>query len=286
LRVDMHSQIHGVQEITFNPLARRGDADYGMLYVAVGDGGAGVTRHWPACCDGRAWGAVLRIDPAGTNGRNGKYGVPPDNPFVATNVAPPEVWARGFRNPHRISWDLTGSGKMLITDIGQTAIEEVNLGAAGAHYGWPRREGTFATDLPASTGPVYARPPQDAIAYTYPVAQYDHDEGNAISGGFVYGGSRVPLLRGKYVFGDIMRGRVFVTEIGGLEHGRQARIEELAIEADGRTTDLTTLTRNQRVDLRFGQDAAGELYIFTKADGVLWKIVDAAKRTSKAMRKP
>jgi glucose/arabinose dehydrogenase len=270
----MHSQIHGFQEITFNPLANPGDADYGLLYAAVGDGGAGVTKYWSACCAGGVWGTVLRIDPAGQNGRNGKYGIPKDNPFATAHAAPPEVWARGFRNPHRISWDLTGSGKMLITEIGQSAIEEVNLGVAGAHYGWPDREGTFATDLPATPASVYARPAKDSVAYTYPVAQYDHDEGNAISGGFVYAGDRIPLLRGKYVFGDIMGGRVFFTEIGRMEQGRQAPIHELAIEVDGKTTDLATLTRNKRVDLRFGQDGKGELYVFTKADGALWKVVD------------
>ena len=274
LRVDMYSQIHGFQELTFNPLAKPGDPDYGLLYLGVGDGGAGVTRFWAECCAGSVWGAVWRIDPAGRNGRNGKYGVPSDSPFVNTPGASAEVWARGFRNPHRISWDLTGSRKMVISDIGQSAIEELNLGVRGAHYGWPQREGTFATNLPATPEAVYPRPAQDSIVYTYPAAQYDHDEGNAVSGGFVYSGDRIPLLRGKYVFGDIMRGRVFFTEIRRLEPGGQAPIHELAIEVDGRKTDLATLTRNKRVDLRFGQDGTGELYVFTKADGALWRVVD------------
>jgi glucose/arabinose dehydrogenase/mono/diheme cytochrome c family protein len=275
LRADMYSQIHGFQELTFNPLARSGDPDYGLLYLAAGDGGAGVTKYWPSCCAAGIWGTVLRIDPAGTNSRNGKYGIPRDNPFVGTPEAPGEMWARGFRNPHRIAWDLTGSRKMFITDIGQTAIEEVNVGVAGAHYGWPQREGTFATDLPATPGAVFPRPPQDAIAYTYPAAQYDHDEGNAISGGFVYAADRIPLLRGKYVFGDIMRGRLFFADVARLEHGRQAPIHELQLETAGRKADLMTLTANKRVDLRFGQDGSGDLYIFTKADGALWKVVGA-----------
>ena len=279
LRVDMHTQIHGVQEIAFNPLAKPGDADYGLLYVGVGDGGAGVTKYWSACCAGSVWGTVLRIDPRGRNSGNGKYGIPADNRDATTQPAPAEVWARGFRNPHRISWDLTGSGKMLITDIGQSAIEEINIGVRGAHYGWPQREGTFATDLPATPGAVYPRPERDSTAYTYPVAQYDHDEGNAISGGFVYSGARMPLLRGRYVFGDIMRGRVFV--VGRMELGRQAPIQELAIEVKGAATDLMTLTRNKRVDLRLGQDATGELYVFTKADGALWKLVDCRRQASR-----
>ena len=277
LRADMYSQIHGFQELTFNPLAKRGDPDYGLLYLGVGDGGAGVTKFWAECCANRVWGAVWRIDPAGRNSGNGKYGIPADNPFVKTPGAPAEVWARGFRNPHRISWDLTGSRKMVISEIGQSSIEELNLGVRGAHYGWPQREGTFATDLPSTPGVVYPRPEQDATVYTYPAAQFDHDEGNAVSGGFVYAGTRVPLLRGKYVFGDIMRGRVFLTDVSGLEPGAQAPIHELAIEVDGNRTDLATVTRSKRVDLRFGQDGTGELYVFTKADGVLWKVVDCRK---------
>ena len=284
LRVDMYSQIHGFQELTFHPLAKRGDPDYGLLYLGVGDGGAGVTRFWRECCANRVWGAVWRIDPAGRNSNNGKYGIPGDNPFVNVPDAAPEVWARGFRNPHRISWDLSGSRKIVISDIGQSSIEELNVGMRGAHYGGPEREGTFATDLPATPEAVYPRPAQDSIVYTYPAAQFDHDEGNAVSGGFVYAGDRIPLLRGKYVFGDIMRGRVFVTEISRLEPGAMAPISELAIDVDGKKTDLATLTRSKRVDLRFGQDGKGELYVFTKADGALWKVVDC--RTDEPTRPP
>ena len=274
LRADMHTQIHGFQEVAFNPLAKRGDADYGLLYLASGDGGAGVTKYWSACCDGGIWGTVLRIDPAGRNSRNGKYGIPKDNPAAGKRGTPAEVWVRGFRNPHRISWDLTGSGKMFITNIGQHAVEEVELGVAGAHYGWPEREGTFRTDVPANPKSLYPRPPKDAVLYTYPVVQYDHDEGNAISGGFVYAGGRIAPLKGKYVFGDITRGRVFFADVSRMELGKQAPIYEFAIEVGGTRTSLEALTRNKRVDLRFGQDSSGDLYIFTKADGAVWKVVD------------
>lgn len=274
LRADMYSQIHGFQELTFNPLAKRGDADYGLLYLASGDGGAGVTKYWTACCANGVWGTVLRIDPAGRNSRNGNYGIPADNPFVRSGGVPAEVWARGFRNAHRITWDVSGSRTMFITDIGQSAIEEVNLGAAGAHYGWPKREGMFLLDVPANPKTVYARPPKDDVAYTYAAAEYDHDEGNAISGGFVYAGDRIPLLRGKYVFGDITRGRIFFAEVAAMQPGRQATIREFALQAGGTRTDLHTLTRDKRVDLRFGQDSRGDLYVFTKADGAVWKVVD------------
>ncbi len=269
LRVDMVGNAHGVQEVTFNPLAKPGNADYGMLYIGIGDGTAALAGY-PFLCDnkGKIWSTVIRIDPAGTNSTNGKYGIPKDNPFVNDPDALGEVWALGFRNPHRISWDMTGSGKMFITNIGQHSVEEVNLGVAGANYGWPNREGNYLYDVNANPELVYPLPEDDA-GYTYPVAQYDHDEGNAISGGFVYAGKKVPQMKGKYVFGDIPRGKLFYAEAAAMEPGQQAPVYELSVEFDGQKTNLETLTESKRVDLRFGTDIAGEMYIFTKCNGTL-----------------
>ncbi|HEX9782314.1 MAG TPA: PQQ-dependent sugar dehydrogenase [Opitutaceae bacterium] len=277
LRANMYSPVHGFQELTFNPLAKPGGKDYGMLYLGVGDGGAGIT-HPHLCHDtGRIWGTVVRIDPAGSNSKNGRYGIPADNPFVQRPDALGEVWAYGFRNPHRITWDLTGSEKMFITNIGQHSIEEVNIGMPGADYGWPEREGTFVFDAEANTEVVYPLPREDPESFVYPVAQYDHDDGNAISGGFVYAGDDIPLLRDKYIFGDIPRGKVFYAKVSEMEKGRQAPVYEVGVEVAGRKTDLKSLAQNNRVDLRFGQDSKGDLFIFTKADGALWKVVDAKR---------
>src|SRR5690606_18403702 len=263
---------------TFNPLARPGDADYGLLYLGTGDGGAGFSQYSFLCHDkSRIWGTVIRIDPTGNNSKNGKYGIPADNPFVDDPDALGEIWAYGFRNPHRISWDLTGSEKMFISNIGQHGIETVNLGKAGADYGWPIREGTFVIDGEIQEQVVFPIPPDDPYKYTYPVAQYDHDEGNAISGGFVYAGTEVPSLRGKYIFGDIVQGRVFDVEVSEMQQGKQAPIYELNVAVQGEKADLRTLTGNNRVDLRFGLDGKGELYIFTKADGALWKVTGCEK---------
>ncbi|WP_170110284.1 PQQ-dependent sugar dehydrogenase [Flavilitoribacter nigricans] len=275
LRADMVSGGHGFQELTFNPLAKPGTADYGMLYLGIGDGGAALGGY-PFLCDnnGSIWGSVIRIDPAGNNSANGQYGIPTDNPFVDQAGAVGEIWARGFRNPHRISWDEGGSGKMLITNIGQHSLEEVNLGKAGADYGWPQREGTFLFDVDANPELVYPLPDDDATAaYTYPVVQYDHDEGNAVSGGFVYNG-QLPLLRGKYIFGDISRGTLFYSEIADMIEGQQAPVYRLQVLFDGQPSDLETITQNKRVDLRLGTDQAGELYVLTKSNGTVYKVVD------------
>ena len=282
LRVDMSGNAHGFQEVTFNPLAQSGEADYGLLYLSVGDGGGSM--RYPFLCDSKQyiWGSVIRIDPAGTNSTNGQYGIPEDNPFVEEPNAVTEVWARGFRNPHRISWDRTGSGKMFISNIGQHSVEEVNLGVAGADYGWPRREGTFLFDVMANPELVYPLPAEDS-GYTYPVAQFDHDEGNAVSGGFVYAGTKVPLLKGKYVFGDIPRGKVFFAEVAEMELGQQVPVYQVKLEFNGQSTDLETMTESRRVDLRFGMDSAGELYLFTKSNGTLYRVVDAKESKTLAL---
>lgn len=277
LRVDMGSGAHTFQELNFNPLAEPGAADYGMLYLGIGDAGLAL-RRYPFLCDnpGNIWGAVLRIDPTGTNGPNGKYGIPTDNPFVNQADALPEVWAYGFRNPHRISWDETGSEKMLITNIGQHSLEEVNLGEAGANYGWPHREGTFLFDVYANPELVY--PVEgDVGQYTDPVIQYDHDEGSAVSGGYVYSGSAVEELKGKYIFGDISLGTLFYTEIKDVIAGEQAPIYRLDVSFDGAVTDLVTVTGSKRVELRIGVDQAGELYILTKSNGKVYQVTGVEK---------
>jgi mono/diheme cytochrome c family protein len=274
LRVNMVTPVHGVQEITFNPLARSGDPDYGLLYIGVGDGGAAGAGRYYLCQDNsRVWSTVLRIDPQGTNSQNGRYGIPATNPY-ATDGDPNtlgEIFARGFRNPNRISW--APDGKMLISDIGHANVEELNLGIAGADYGWPEREGTFLLNPRGNMDSVYALPEKERdFHYTYPVAQFDHDEGSAFSGGFVYAGTEIPLLKGKYIFGDIVNGRLFFVESSQLKLGQQAPIQELGIQVAGRDTTLQELTRSKKTDLRFGLGLQNELYLYTKADGRIWRV--------------
>jgi glucose/arabinose dehydrogenase len=273
LRVDMVSGGHTFQELIFNPLAEPDATDYGMLYLGIGDGGSALAG-FPFLCDNNQhiWGSVIRIDPAGNNSANGRYGIPADNPFVDQPGAVWEIWAYGFRNPHRITWDETGSGKMLITNIGQHSVEEVNLGRAGANYGWPHREGTFVFDVNANPELVYPLP-EDDTGYTYPVLQYDHDEGSAVSGGFVYRGELVPELQGKYVFGDISLGTLFYSELSEMNQGQQAPIYRLPLAINGQVSDMVTITGSKRVDLRLGTDAEGELYLMSKANGSVYKVV-------------
>lgn len=277
-RVNMVSGIHGVQEITFNPLSKPGDEDYGLLYIGIGDGGS-VEEGYSFIAHSRdkIWGSIIRIDPSGNNSANGKYGIPKTNPFVRdlNSKGIGEVYAYGFRNPHRITW--TRSGEMLACNIGQANIESINLIKPGNDYGWPLREGNFVTaDINENLGNVFPLPANDSIyKITYPVAEYDHDEGKAISGGYEYWGSSIPQLKGKYLFGDIPSGRLFYVDIADLKQGKQAVIKEWKITINGVPKTLKVACSNDRVDLHFGRDAKGELYIMTKADGKLYKLETA-----------
>ena len=280
-RVDMVSGIHGVQEITFNPISKPGDKDYGILYIGVGDGGS-VENGFDFLVHNikKIWGTILRINPTARNSANGRYGIPADNPFATSqnNNAIREMYAYGFRNPHRITW--TKAGDMLACNIGQGNIESLDLVMPGHDYGWPIREGTYvSSDVNENLGKVFPLPANDSIyKITYPIAQYDHDEGKAISGGFEYEGTTIPLLKGKYLFGDIPTGRLFYIEIANIKQGKQALIKEWKISISGTRRTLLELCGGERVDLHFGKDSGGELYILTKADGKVYKLVSATSK--------
>jgi glucose/arabinose dehydrogenase len=278
-RANMVGSFHGVQEITFNPMAKRGDEDYGLLYIGVGDG-ASVELGFPFLVrnEDKFWGSILRIDPAGNNSKNGRYGIPPTNPFAKSKNPNTvrERYAFGFRNPHRITW--TKDGKMLASNIGHHNIESLYMILPGHNYGWPIREGTFVIKANENMSNVFTPPADDSVyQITYPIAQYDHDEGNAISGGFEYWGTALPELQGKVIFGDIVRGRIFYVETADVHIGKQAVIKEMNVSLDGRPTTMIELSGAQKVDMRFGRDHKGELYVMSKPDGRVYKVVRAGR---------
>ncbi len=274
LRLAEWKDDHNADTLMFNPNAKPGSADYGKLYITTGDGG-NTTPSDPynqAQDLGAALGKILRINPLEQTGHK-PYGIPSDNPFVGHAGARPEVWALGFRHPQTLSFDTGGTGKLLIADMGQAQIEEINIGKAGANYGWPGREGTFAT-VRGDPGKLYHLSADDArFGFTYPVAQYDHDDPSfsnskhAIVGGFVYRGHDVPALRGQYLFGDLVNGTIYHVPVDNLKPGQQAHFEQLNLLDDGKPTSLLKLVHSDRADLRFGEGQDGEIYIMTKQDG-------------------
>ncbi len=273
LRLNMVSGIHGVQEISFNPLAKPGDEDYGLLFIGIGDGGCTENGYaFLVHNKQKPWGTILRIDPFGNNSANKKYGIPPANPFVKDKKDLGEIYAYGFRNPHRFTW--THSGELLACNVGHGNIESIDVIKKGNDYGWPIREGKFLLHPYGDLNKVFPLPADDSSYHiTYPVAEYDHDEGKAISGGYEYTGNAIPQLKGKFLFGDIPTGRLFYIDLKDLHQGSEATIKEWQVSFNDSIKKLTDIFGSGRVDLHFGKDAQGELYMLTKADGKVYKIV-------------
>jgi glucose/arabinose dehydrogenase len=224
----------------------------GDLYVGLGDGGSDYSRGDPWGDPDRngqnlavLLGKMLRIEPRLPDASvpsDGRYAIPPDNPFVARKGARPEIWAYGLRNPWRYSFD-PKTRDLWIGDVGAGAREEVDFQPAssqgGENYGWNSLEGTVA----------YRAPPPEAVS---PVYEYDHRSGGcAVTGGYVYRGTALPNLVGWYVFSDFCSGAIRALRLA--PGGSQVRfisgvdIEQLA---------------------SFGQDQEGELYALSLAGGV------------------
>ncbi|MEL6945256.1 MAG: PQQ-dependent sugar dehydrogenase [Bacteroidota bacterium] len=250
-----------------------------MLYVCLGDGASSLNFLENNLQTTQSFlGTIFRIDPSGNNSPNGKYGIPSSNPFfnsTETDILK-EIYAYGFRNPHRISWDTAGEQKMLVGDIGEKNMEEINLILPGRNYGWGKREGTFLYERILGRENIYELPSDDSLHnYAYPVAQYDHDEGLAVVGGYVYRRDDFPELYGQYIFGDIVSGILFHTNVEDLQLGKQAEIFKIATKgADGYGTSLLAEVNDSRADLRFGKDKEGHIYVLTKSDGKIRKILD------------
>jgi glucose/arabinose dehydrogenase len=242
----------------------------GMLYVAIGDGGAAddqgdghaIGGNGQDLGAGNVLGKILRINPAGSDSANGNYGIPPDNPFVGEQGAD-EIYAYGFRNPFRFSFD-SETGRLIAADVGQNDIEEVDVVISGGNYGWPVKEGSFLFDMNGSgSGFTTDFSPGIPAGLIDPVAEYDHDEGISITGGFMYRGNRVKDLRDSYVFAD-WTSRLFHLADNG-------SIAELS-PSGGIGVRITG----------FGQDRKGELYVLGQPGfapvgtaGVVMKIVPA-----------
>ena len=295
MRVGQSTVNHNIGTIAFNPHAD--SADFGLLYIGFGDGGGGNSGEvLTSQALATLLGTIVRIDPLGGD-ENSAYGIPADNPFASPcrrsgggcRRKKGEIWAYGLRHPQQFSWDR--DGRLFIADIGERQIEEINLGVAGGNYGWPLREGTFATAYGVGrvdSNKVFPLPDGDE-AFVYPVAQYDHDgidTGFAVGGGYVYRGVSVPALQGKYVFTDLPRGLVFAFDADNLPARRPAAIEEVRLYFDGEEKNLAEIAACDhnagwlRVDARLGIDAVGELYLLTKGDGWIRKLVSLPRADS------
>jgi glucose/arabinose dehydrogenase len=322
LRVDWPQFNHDGGDMAFGP--------DGFLYISMGDGGGAddadgqefivadgalpdnTTPMVGHQGDGNAQklntplGKILRIDVNGTNSANGQYGIPADNPFVGAAGVVEEIFAFGFRNPFRFSFD-SATGTLVVGDVGQNDIEELDVVVKGGNYGWNAKEGTLFFNINGNEEGFAStvdngRTSPDMID---PAAQYDtHGEGHSVIAGFVYRGTRIPHLSGHYVFGEFSR--VFNFPSGPHNYGRllfvspkDASRDQLLLVKEfndfaGAIADVGLSVGPAECEgevpptlavLGMGQDSVGEIYVMGNINGVPFGSDGVVLRLAPANRK-
>lgn len=271
LEMDHPQSNHNAGMIAFGP--------DGYLYISVGDGG-GANDTGNGHVEGgngqditqNLLGSILRIDVSPTTG----YGIPADNPFVNSDGLD-EIFAFGFRNPYRFSFD--PNGNVIVADAGQDLYEEIDLVEKGGNYGWNIKEGAHCFDpnnpgsAPSSCddGDAFGNSLKDPVIEFRNSKNFSDGLGNVSIGGYVYQGTAIPELSGKYIFGvltqsDAADGAVFAAD----RTGSTWNYSKLEIGTGTNNNEL-----NEYV-LGFGQDNSGEVYVLTNgesaASGKVYKI--------------
>ena len=223
----------------------------GYLYVGLGDSTvSSAVQTLAGPCNATECtvfnGKMLRIDVDGGD----PYAIPPGNPFASGVGGRPELFAWGFRNPWRWSFD-RASGDLWLADVGESSREEIDIVKAGGNYGWPLSEGTLCdTCLPQAIPPIY---------------EIAHPDSHSITGGFVYRGSRIPQLQGAYVFGDFVLNKIWALVTDPLTGART----RLTLEPDGPPIYSSA----------FGETDDGEIIAAEWGSGTFWQLVPSAPVT-------
>jgi hypothetical protein len=337
-RIWLNTRSHQLGEFIFNPTARRGDPDWRVMYLDIGDGGAGehkdpYLRMNPQRLDTLV-GKIIRIIPdlnehtkTSTVSENGRYRIPNDNPFVNTPGARKEIWAYGLRNPHRLTFAVDESNpknnRLVAAVCGLQTWEMITILHRGGNHGWPLREGNEAVTLENTTIPLPAedripvrindKETAGTVAPIYPVVIWGHDErgGDCAGSGYLYTGKSVPALRGKFLYGDITTGRIWYSDYADMlaaddgnpktmakmyevklawndpqdapDAGRRAYDTMLPIVrkayqnrgAKNEQMNGRSVLGPGRADMRLAVDQAGEMYVYSKSDGMIRRIVAA-----------
>jgi glucose/arabinose dehydrogenase len=305
-RVGIPVYDHPIKQIMFRPGAIPTDADYGLLYIAHGDGSVQSVSVGDVR-DNEARGKILRINPLKT--RSGAYGIPSNNPFVNSATVIKEAYSIGHRNPHHLAF--AKDGTLIVAEDGRDNIDEVNIIVPGANYGWPAREGSLV-HVTAGGGlynGVAALPANDNINnFTYPVMQFLHQgtrgtgfTGQALGGGYVV--ENGSALSGYYFSTDFVNtGDVFSSPLASMKNAittgpasslRMAPIARVPILFDHDNNAATApiavanlkgmmtpaLSPNYdnsgRVDMRFGQGPQGEMYLLSKRDRRVYLVTNS-----------
>lgn len=239
----------------------------GDLYIGVGDGGPEGDPFNHAQNPGTILGKILRIDPGDHPGKalyTGTYTIPKSNPFYSKKGYRKEIWARGLRNPFRITFDSV-AGDMWIGDVGQDTYEEVDFQTAGSkggqNYGWPVWEGNHLYKKTPKSKPK----PVSKKGYTFPILEYKHPYGQCVIGGYVYRGSASPALYGTYLYGDWVNGW-----IGAIRRTSPSGAR-LPTPQSAKVAQTTAWISS------FGVDEAQEPYLVDWQHGILYSISATTK---------
>lgn len=274
---------HNGGQLGFNTSVGVGHADRNNLYIGMGDGGSGGDPFDAGQDLSNPFGALLRIDPLGTNSANGQYGIVADNVFAADGSAATvaEIYAYGLRNPQRFGWD-DNTGNLYLADIGQNAVEEIDSIINGGNYGWDEREGSFQFEGAKTPDMI---DPVAEYDHTNPVANMPTSIGNrAITVGDVARGSGIPGLDGKLLLGDFPTGLIFTLDVDNdpLDGGQDGLRQLILVDSNGDEMHLLQLINAaradrglgavSRTDLRFSYGLDGDIFILNKHDGIIRRL--------------
>lgn len=215
----------------------------GFLYFGLGDGGGEGDPLGHGQSTQTLLGKMMRIDVNSTS-PGLPYAIPADNPFAAGGGRP-EIYAIGFRNPWRFSFDRS-SGRLFLADVGQNNFEEVDIVQKGGNYGWSIMEGDHCFNPPSGC---------NMTGLILPIIEISHPEAEAVIGGFVYHGTALTGLQGRYIFGDLSG------KIWSLTENPPNTFTRSVLAVPGFSISS------------FGQDSAGELYVVDFSNGRVLKIV-------------
>jgi len=222
----------------------------GYLYIGLGDGGGRGDPLGSGQSRQTLLGKILRVDVDGAHAAGKQYGIPAGNPYAAGGISPgaglPEIWAYGLRNPWRFSFDRS-NGDLYIGDVGQGSWEEIDRQAAGSsggeNYGWNAYEGNHCYSSCAGV---------TAVA---PIAEYSHNLGCSVTGGYVYRGTSQPLLEGVYLYGDYCSGIIWTVPAGAGTHVAK-RVADSGVQISS-----------------FGEGEDGEIYLVDLGGGGLYRLL-------------
>ena len=279
LRLDQPYNNHNAGLAAFHPLAAPGTAEYGLLHIAIGDGGSGNDPQNNAQTASNPFGAILRIDPLGTDSANGGYGVPLGNVFRMDGTAATlgENFCIGLRNPQRFGWDIV-TGDAYLADIGQDSFEEINRMSNGGNYGWDIHEG-------AGGSPTYLDPVAGYFHNTVFPGGFSEIGNRAVTCSDVARGTCIDGLEGMLLVADFPNGRVFRLHVdtdpldGGVDGLSEVRFQQaggtrkILLEIINAARSARGLGAATRTDVRFSVNTPGRIFVSNKRDGVLRRIV-------------